>query len=145
MIPFYRQQTDWTCGAACVRMAIASLGIRKSENELAKLLKTNKNKSGTLHREIARFFDGLKLNYVVSRNASVSDLKRFQKQNYCIIVGYFLVEHNCGHYAVVKKIGAKIHLLDPWYGPNHSYSTKEFKKVWYDGEGEKRWFVGIKK
>ena len=145
MIPFYRQQTDWTCGAACVRMVLASVGIKKSEQVLAKLLKTKENKTGTLHREIARFFEGLKLNYVVQRNASTSDLKRLQKQNYRIIVGYFLTEHNCGHYAVVKKIDNKIHLLDPWYGPKHYYSVKEFSKIWYDGEGEKCWFVGIKK
>ncbi len=144
MIPFYRQQTEWTCGVACVRMVLASQGIKKSEKELAKLLKTNKNKLGTLHREIARFFEDLKLNYVVMRNSSISDLKHFQKQKYCIIVGYFLLEHNCGHYAVVKKIGGKIHLIDPWYGPKHSYSIKEFKKIWYDGEGEKQWFVAVK-
>ena len=144
-IPFYGQQTEWTCGAACVRMVFAFFGIKKSENAWVRELKTKRDKSGTLHKNIVVVAEKYKRTYIVARNARIADLRSVIKQGYLVIVGYWLVEHNCAHYAVVRKIdGKKVHLLDPWYGPRQAYSPAAFKKVWRDGEGEKGWFVGIK-
>jgi len=143
-IPFYRQQTAWTCGAACVRMVFASQGITKSEQAWAKELKTKKTESGTLHKQMVAVAEKYKRTYIVARNASIRDVQRLLKQGYGVIIGYFLVDHNCGHYAVVKNVNTKIHLLDPWYGSKHAYTIEQFKKIWHDGEGEKGWFIGMK-
>ena len=144
-IPFYRQEKEWTCGAACVRMVCASLGVKKSEREFARLLRVQRKK-GTLHKEIPMLLEKYHFQYVVGRKGVIADLRRLLKQRYRCMVGYWLIEHKCPHYAVVQKIGStKVYLLDPWCGPHHSYSLKEFKKIWYDGEGEEGWFVGIKK
>jgi predicted double-glycine peptidase len=64
-------------------------------------------------------------------------------------VNYFIPEEKCDHYSVLRKIDSKnISLFDPWFGPEHKYSLREFKKIWHSDfnfEKEKRWFIAIKK
>ena len=40
--PFHKQETNYTCGSAAMRMALESAGIKKSEKQVEKLLSTNK-------------------------------------------------------------------------------------------------------
>ncbi|PIN94126.1 hypothetical protein COU56_03175, partial [Candidatus Pacearchaeota archaeon CG10_big_fil_rev_8_21_14_0_10_31_9] len=49
-IPYYEQETNYTCGPACMRMVLGSLGIKKSEKQITKLIGTNKIR-GTNHRD----------------------------------------------------------------------------------------------
>ena len=37
-IPYYEQETNYTCGPACMRMVLASLGIKKSEKDIQQFL-----------------------------------------------------------------------------------------------------------
>lgn len=145
MTPFYKQETKWTCSAAAMRMALEACGIRKSEKQVVRLLKTNKIR-GTWHAEFPRLAEKYKLNYVVKRNSGIEDLKRLIKERYFIIVNYYYPPQNVDHYSVVKYIDSKnIYFLDPWYGKNHKYAIPEFRKLWHDTEREKGWFIAIRK
>lgn len=143
-LPYYEQQTCWTCGPAVMRMVLEPLGIFKTEKQLIQLLRTNK-KGGTTNMALVQLVDKYKLNYVVFRNGTMSVLKRFLKQHYRIIISYYYEAHKTGHYAVLKKITKKnIYLLDPWCGPDHQYKLSYFHKIWRE-EKERGWFIGIKK
>lgn len=147
-IPYFKQGVDWTCGAASMRMVLASFGIRKSEKEIVGMLGTNKTR-GTKNKAFSALAEKLKLSYAVKRNSSLVDLKFFLGRGYKIIICYFILEEKTGHYAVVSKISRdKIHLLDPIYGEEHTLSLKEFVKIWKNNpkyDNEKGWFIGIKK
>jgi len=41
-LKYYKQETNYTCGAAAMRMALEFFGIKKTEKRIAKLLSTNK-------------------------------------------------------------------------------------------------------
>ena len=105
-IPFYKQETKYTCGPASMRMALEFCGIKKSEKQIAKLLKTNKIR-GTWHKSFTSVAEKFKLNYIAFRNASISDLKQFQKNGFVIILCYFCKEEEFDHYSVLKKINRK--------------------------------------
>jgi ABC-type bacteriocin/lantibiotic exporter with double-glycine peptidase domain len=150
-IPYYEQETEYTCGAASMRMVLDYFGIKKSESQIAKLLKTNKVR-GTWLRYFPRVAEKYKLNYVVKRNASFADLRRLYKKNYAIIICYSpgrTDTYTIDHYSVVRSIDMKnIHLFDPYDGPKTSYSLKYFKKIWLcdpKHEDEKRWLFAIKR
>jgi ABC-type bacteriocin/lantibiotic exporter with double-glycine peptidase domain len=147
-LKYYKQEQEHTCGAAAMRMVLESLGIKKSENELIPLLKTN-TKVGTWHYQMPALAEKYKLNYVVHRNASIKELKEFLKNTYLIIVCYYLVKEKTAHYAVVLDIDDKnIYFNDPWRGPNHKLSLSYFRKNWISDkiyEKEQKWFIGIKK
>ncbi len=147
-ISYHKQQTDYTCGAASLRMALQACGIRKSEKQASKLLSTKKVK-GSSNEDFPKVAEKFLLNYQVKRNAEIKDLKECLKQGYAIIVGYYYIPEHFGHYAVLKKIDSKcIYFLDPLFGPNCKYSLRYFKEFWRNspkGDNEKRWFFAVKK
>lgn len=145
-IPFYKQTTEWTCGVTVIRMALEAFGIKKTEEQILKLLKTSK-RWGTSNKEMEKVVKSFGLESVILRNATLKDLISLSKQNYIIIVNYTVPRENIGHFAIFKKIsGSKIYLIDPKFGPDHSHPIKIFEKVWHSERKEDyRWLLAIKK
>jgi len=145
--PYHHQQKFNTCGPACMRMVLEAFGIKKSEQELAKTLKTSIFK-GTLHKNIIRAAWLYDLRYASFSNATVKDLKEFQSKGYQIIVCYRPPE-DFYHYAVLKEIdGEYVHFYDPWYGQTTKWELKVFLARWKSNplfERKKRWFIAMKK
>jgi ABC-type bacteriocin/lantibiotic exporter with double-glycine peptidase domain len=111
-IPYYKQHKFNTCGPAALRMVLEAFGIKKSEQELAKVLKTNIFQ-GTLHKNLVRAAWLYDLRYYSLGNATIKDLKDFQDKGYSIIVAYRPPE-DFYHYAVLRGIDDKyIHLYAP--------------------------------
>jgi predicted double-glycine peptidase len=145
---YHKQEKEYTCGAAAMKMALEYLGIEKTEKQLIRLLKTEKIR-GTYTKNFASVLKKLKINFVIKSNTTIYDLRHFQNKGYLIIVNYFLPAEKCDHYAVLRKIDWKfVYLFDPWYGPEHRYKRKDFLKNWHSDfnfEKEKRWFIALKK
>ena len=145
-IPFYYQQTCWTCGAASLRMALEALSIKKSEKEIVRLLKTNKRR-GSYHRYFPIVAEKFKLNYIVMRNSSVDDVRELISKRWIVIVNHFDNKMKVDHYVVVTKIDKNyLYLNDPWYEEdrNDKISIKEFKSIWHDTELEKGWLFAVR-
>lgn len=144
-IPFFKQETDYTCGAACVRMILASFGIKKSEKELAKIMGSS-SRTGTWNRQFPILAEELKMSYIVRRHATPNDVRRMLKRGFSLVISFFDPKEKVGHYAVVKSATAsKIFLIDPWHGPNESYSWKEFLPLWKSSlDPDIRWVFGMK-
>lgn len=145
IIPYYAQEKDNTCGPAALRMLLAALGIKKSEESLVKLLKTTKTK-WTPNKSFSSVATHLGLDNFIKKNASISDLKKL-KNNYLIILNYMYPEDNVGHFAVLRKIDSRyVYLLDPLVGPKHKYLIKDFKAIWKSGfDKDTRWLFAVKK
>lgn len=145
-IIFHKQETCWTCGPAVMRMALEGMGIKKSEKQLARILKTNKIR-GTWPKDLPRIAEKYSLNYAIKRNATIEDLKYFKKQGYFIIICYYIPKDKVDHYSILKKIDSEyIYFYDPWFGPDHKYSLKYFLKIWKSDpkyENTKRWFIAL--
>jgi ABC-type bacteriocin/lantibiotic exporter with double-glycine peptidase domain len=146
--PHFHQETEYTCGPACMRMALKHFGIKKSEKALAKMLKTNKV-VGTWHKAFPLVAEKYKLNYVVKRHAHIDDLKEYHKKHYFIIISYTHTPEKFSHFSVVSDIDDHfIYLLDPYKRPRHKYKPHSFEKLWksnFNYEKEKRWFFAMKK
>ena len=147
-IPFYKQEYTYTCGAAAMRMVLERSGVKKSEKRIVRILKTNKVR-GTWHKDFPRVAEKYKLNYIVKRNSSIEDLKKYKKQGYNIVICYYYPPEKVDHYSVLKKIDKEnIYFYDPYFGEDHKYSLNYFLKIWKSNpryDGEKRWFFGVKK
>jgi len=147
-IPYFRQNTEYTCGPAAMRMALGALGIVKSERQLSLLLHTN-SMVGTRRKAFPLLAERLLLDYVVERESSIEDIKEAIASGFIVIVNYFYTVEQVPHFAVVKRIDSnRIYLLDPEAGPGHSYPLAEFISNWHSGpsrEKGKRWFFGIRK
>ncbi len=146
--PYYKQKTEYTCGPASMKMALEHFGIKRSEEELASTLRTER-KVGTSEHDMIMCADFFKMNYAVKRNASFEDLERLQKEGYVTILRYYLPWEKIDHYAVFKKVDrGRIYLWDPCYGPDRSYSLNYFSKIWkFDpkiGKDKNHWLLALK-
>ena len=143
-IKYLKQQKNWTCGPACMRIVLSAFNINKSEKFLSQIMKTNK-KTGTSFKQFKKTAKKFNLKYIEKDNADIKQLKILIKNNFVVIVGYFLKDEKEEHYAVVKKISEdKIYLLDTEKGKNHSLIIEYFNKVWRANPKIKRWFIAIK-
>lgn len=141
---YFKQNYVYTCGPAALRMVLDSLGIVKPEKWLARELRTNK-RFGTKHEMLPALCERLKLDFVVRRNQSAADIKRFLKRKYRVVVCHIPPKDSFGHFAVVRKVTAdRIFVHDPYYGPDVSYSRKHFERLWHDTENNKGWLIAIK-
>lgn len=146
--PFHKQETLYTCGPACMRMALAFCGIKKSEKQIAKLLGTNKVR-GTWPKSFPLAAEKFKLSYVSMRNASIADLKEYRGKGFVVIICHLYPPRKIDHYSVLKKIDTKyIYFWDPFFGDEHKHLLSYFKKIWKSDpkyDNEKRWFFAMKK
>lgn len=72
-IPFFQQEQWWTCGPACLRMVLASLGVDTSEEDLVEICGTDS--AGSTCDELAEAAEKLSLEAEVIENLSVRDLR----------------------------------------------------------------------
>jgi predicted double-glycine peptidase len=146
--PYHMQETEYSCGAASMRMILSYFGIDKSEAQVRKFV-GSKPDGGTYFAGFLNTAKKLKLKYVCEENSSISRLKSLLEDSYQIIVCYYDVKDKTDHYAVVKKIDSGyIHFYDPWYGAYHKYTKAYFRRIWHTRKRKdeaKRWFIAIKK
>lgn len=135
-LPYFKQETDYTCGAATARMMINGLlDINESENFFAQLLNTN-DQVGTL-REAFNALHTLnhELECKTGINGDMTMLTHLQQTGYVVALLYMLHDGDdapVGHWGVFKSIdNKKITLLDPWMGPNYSLPLSVFMSRWY--------------
>lgn len=151
--PYHKQETEYSCGAASMRMILEVFNIRKSEKEVAKLIGSSPN-HGTWFKDFSKAAKKFKLYYIEKENGKISELKKLVREGYKIIVCYLdLKEKSYGivvdHYSVVKRIDDKnVYFWDPWYGNKHKYSVNYFRRIWKSRERPDKadgWFIAIRK
>jgi len=142
---YYKQEENRSCGPACVRMVFSKLGKDITEDFLIKKLKSN-HKIWTKTKNIIRFFRKKRLDFFCKTNWSIKAMNHFL-DTHIILIRYNLPKNEEDHYALFVWLKHdRIHLWDPWYGKNHTYSINYFNKhrkstwEWYE-----KWFIAIKK
>lgn len=148
MEKYYAQETSYTCGPASMKMVLENFKIKKSEEQLAKLMKTNRVR-GTWRKHFQDVARKYKLKLITKSHSSIKELKYLIKNNYKIIVCYYYPKEKFDHYSVVKNIlKNEICFLDPWFGPNHKYHLNYFNKIWKMNprfSKDRKWFFAVKK
>lgn len=146
-IPFYRQQTAYTCGPAVLRMALGFVGRRRSEGYLARLCETNA-KTGTSNFGLMRCLRKFDIEYMTWYRARYEELQRYARRG-CVIVDWapqfvfpdhpefrhsreFNPEED-SHYAIVVSAGGKfVTLQDPVLGRRLRVLRSDFVRAWRD-------------
>lgn len=130
-VPYFKQDTIYTCGPTALQMVLAYYGMRQSEMTLSEQLRTTSDKGTSIQHmlDVARQNDF----YVYMNNeATLGEisylLTTFRAPS---IIRYLEKEYNEDHYAVVVGLSDNEVLLnDPWHGPETRLSRTEFEKRW---------------
>src|SRR5688572_5287276 len=124
-IPHYHQMTDYSCGAASLRMVLAHFGMRTSEKRLAEALGTN-TRTGTSRKAIIRHAKAKGLGVAARHHLTLADVAADVAAKRPVIVLYREPEEDVAHYAVcvgVTKTHVRLH--DPWHGPAFALTRRD--------------------
>lgn len=143
-VPFFKQDTEYSCGAAVMQMVFRFYGKVFSEETLMRKLKTRED-SGTNHQSMIDLARTEGLYVYVNNESSLDEVAYFIGRNIPIIVHFIEPDTDDGHYAVVIGIEhEKIVLNDPWNGEGFNMSIHDFEKRWHDEDGSHpRWIMVV--
>jgi len=139
-VPFYWQDTEYTCGPASLQMVFAFFKKRISEEALAKKLKTSKE-FGTYRRNLTQYARREGFYCYVNNNGCLSELFHYVSIGFPAIVN--IMAEGGGHFCVV--VGAtknEIIVNDPYYGAHKKMNIDEFEKNWKgERNNSKKWML----
>ena len=144
LLPYYHQETDFSCGPACVQMVLEFFGVKKREEELRQQMNA-RPRIGTSHQSLIR---ALRTHGLICRarsDASLRDLDSALGKDHPAIINFIDPSTNEGHYAVMTATTkTAIITHDPWNGPNTTYERKSFVQRWHNSTSRsQQWMLEV--
>jgi len=108
-LPYYKQQTPFTCSLACLRMVLESFGRKFTEEELAKIIKFHPDEGMSIPK-LAKVCEIINVDFEFGKLLKLEDLKSFiSKNSYPIVIVdvktfYKMAEIKHGHFIIIKDI-----------------------------------------
>ena len=142
--PFQETLGISMCGPASLKIVLGCYGIEKSEKELAKLCRHNKN-LGVDDEKIKKAAESLGFKVRIKNNSNFKDIESWLNKKVPVIVNWFTKGRQAysesevadGHYSVVAGLDEKhIYLQDPEIGKIRKLKRDDFMRVWFDFKGE---------
>jgi len=142
--PFQETLNAGMCGPASLKIVLDYYGIEKSEKELAKLCRHNKN-LGVDDEKIKRVAGSLGFKVKIKNSSNFKDIENWLDKKVPVIVNWFTKgrqeysesEVSDGHYSVVAGLDEKyIYLQDPEIGKIRKIKRDDFMRVWFDFKGK---------
>lgn len=128
------RQSPGLCGPASLKIVLEYFGIKKLEEELAKLSKAHPH-HGTSAKNIVLAAKKLGYKAFYKDFSSLKEIKKYIDKKIPVIVDWF--SHDDGHYSVVAGIDNKfIYLQDPELGKINKIDLVTFQRIWFDFEEE---------
>ncbi len=143
-LPFYKQDTDYSCGPATLQMIFRFYGKFFSEKDLIKKLKTNRT-TGTRHKALLDFACSNGFYVYINNESSLKEVAYLVGRKIPVIIHFIEPDSNDGHYAVIVGINKKHVILDdPWNGKNFKITRKDFEERWHSEDGSfVRWIMVV--
>jgi ABC-type bacteriocin/lantibiotic exporter with double-glycine peptidase domain len=141
--PFQETLCSSLCGPASLKIVLDYYGIKKSEKELAKICKVDKD-LGTDDKSIKRVAEKLGFKVIIKNNSNFKDIEKWLDKKVPVIVDWFTKgrqEYSAsevadGHYSVVDGLDGKfIYIQDPEIGRIRKLKRNDFMRVRFDFKG----------
>ena len=142
--PFQETLNAGMCGPASLKIVLDYYDIEKSEKELAKLCRHNKN-LGVDDEKIKKAAGSLGFKVKIKNSSNFKDIENWLDKKVPVIVNWFTKgrqeysesEVSDGHYSVVARLDEKyIYLQDPEIGKIRKIKRDDFMRVWFDFKGK---------
>ncbi len=144
--PFFRQQTDSTCGVAALQSVLGYYGdIDSAEPAVAREL--GSDDTGTRYKAMIRYAEARGYRTRVKKDMTVADLEAHIARREPVIVLIqawpdspvdWVTTWDNGHYVVATGFDDdRVYFMDPWVRSRYAYIAKsEFVDRWHDVDGD---------
>ena len=145
-VPFFKQDTPYTCGPASLQMALDFFGYFEGEKRLAKEAHTN-YEIGTRHKGMMETVKKNGFFYYEENEASLNDVCYLLEQKFPVIVHFIEPNENESHYSIITGVeNGVVTLNDPWKGEGYKIDEKDFVERWHCKCGQYvRWLMAVSK
>ena len=145
-VPYFKQDTVYTCGAASLQMALAFFGYYESESRIAKEARTEP-KEGTTRKWMIRIATKKGFYCYANNNSSLNEIQYFLSMELPIIVRFTEHSEDVDHYSIITGLKKGIITMnDPWNGENFEMTAEEFERRWHSEDNDHlRWLMVISK
>ena len=150
-VPYYKQDTSYTCAAAALQMAFSFLGRKKSQSRLAKKLKASK-KDGVKNSNLVKTALEEGFYAYVNEDAHPAEIEYWLSRELPVMINYIEPSNNEGHFALITGRKNNFFILnssfifnDPWNGQDFSIDRNEFVSRWRGEDGKHRWLLVLSK
>jgi ABC-type bacteriocin/lantibiotic exporter with double-glycine peptidase domain len=146
-VPYFKQDTDYTCGPTSLQMVLAYYGVRNSEAKLAQVLNTSVA-TGTCRVKMYETAVLYGFHCYVNNEASLPEIEFLLNLEVPPIVRFLEPDSNEDHYGVVVGVTEKnLKIHDPWSGPSQTYQKQDFLKRWTCDtiDNCKQWLMAVSK
>lgn len=140
-LPYYKQQTPFTCALACLRMVLEYIDIKTAEYQLAEIINF-KPKKGVSPKMMEYICGYREVKYTSHFGSTTEELFDYVRKGFYPITLvkpstlYDLPESEHGHYIIVKVITDKSVIInDPdqlYGGEDKEIELGKFIKAWDD-------------
>lgn len=119
---YFKQDKNYTCGCACVRMAMSLFEGIPSESDLESILETN-DTQGTDPKKIEEFFKVNNYEVVSKENSSLDEIDSYHKEGWAVMLA---ISVDVPHFTMYSgHNGHHVQFMDPFFGIIHR-SMKQF-------------------
>ena len=126
----HKQKYDFSCGPACLKMALEYYGIFKPEDYLIKLSGCSKV-LGIKASKLLKAAKKLGLDGFIKDNSNIKDVRVNLDKNKIVIVEWFYEDDS--HFSIVRKIEEnRIYLYDTYTGKILVKDINIFKRIWFN-------------
>lgn len=143
-VPYFKQDTTYTCGPASLQMVFAYYGIRVSEEKLAQEL-GSASEDGTRNGALIDAVLRRGLHCYVNDDATLEELMSLLERELPTVVNYIEPSQEDGHYGVVIGVSEEhVVLHDPWNGEGLEFSHDAFLTRWKSRYADHhRWLMAV--
>jgi ABC-type bacteriocin/lantibiotic exporter with double-glycine peptidase domain len=130
-VTLHKQETDFSCGPASLKMVLGHFGLEKEERELIELTGAQAG-LGCHPTTIVNAAKKLGFDAEYVDHSSLDEIKERMDKGEMIIVDWFSPEVN-GHYSVVVEVtDGNITLANPTHGDYTVMTHSDFLNHWFE-------------
>jgi predicted double-glycine peptidase len=145
-VPYFKQDTVYSCGVASLQMALDFFGVFESEEKLAKEAHTNRE-DGTTYKWMIEVATKKGFYCYVNNESSLEEIGYFLEQKLPVLVRFIEPSNNEDHYSIITGIQKEqIVMNDPWNGAGFRMGYEDFSGRWHSADGSHvRWMMVLSK
>lgn len=145
-VPYFKQDTVYSCGVASLQMILDFFGVFESEEKLAREAHTNPE-SGTKHKWMIDVATKKGFYCYVNNESSLDEIGYFLEQKLPVLVHFIETSNEEGHYSIITGIQkGKVIMNDPWNGEGLRMPCDDFFSRWHSEDNTSmRWMMVLSK